>query len=71
MRTLRERLTEKGRKVIDLDDCPSYIHNYDFDDSEDSIELSWTDEHGYIYNESYDLDGINPEVKVFQLTEIV
>lgn len=71
MRTLRERLSTPGTLVIGIEEAPSYLHNFSFDEQDDEITLSWTDDEGYVFEETFFLDEVNPEVEVFTLTRVV
>lgn len=73
MKTLRERLSAPGKKVIDLQDAPSYIHNFDAhvvaDPNEDTLIIEWTDE-GLDFSHEFALDEECPEVCVWLLTQV-
>jgi hypothetical protein len=70
MRTLRERLSTPGRKVLDIEGAPSFIHNFDFADEDGDLQVSWTDEDGQIFEEEFPLDEESPECGVCLLTTI-
>ncbi len=70
MRTLRELLSVDAHMVIDVSEAPSYIHSWDFDENDDDVVLSWTDE-GEIFEESFPLDEPPPaNVKVYRLEQL-